>query len=210
MPLDRDAAQFLALITKGDRSGSYELAKRYLERRGVGEFYERVVCPALREIGELWATDQITVADEHLATSTASAAVASLYQHFHWPSARGARVFVACPQGEHHAFGARLLADLLALDGWDEVYFGADVPVDALKQKVQELAPQVVALSVTLVPHLAIAREATQQVRAACATTRVLLGGRAVLQAPERALTVEADAVAHSAAEAVEVLRAWR
>lgn len=208
--MDQGAARFLEAILSGDRFAAQRVARECFEARGVTHLHEQVVAPALRQVGELWSEDRITVADEHLATATAAAAVASLYPFFPWPDTRIRRVVVACPQGEHHAFGARMLADELALDGWEDYYFGADVPHATLAQKVIDLAPAIVALSVTLASNLAAAREAVRHVRDTALPVRVLLGGRAPLIAPELAASVGADAIVDSAAQAVEVVRGWR
>ena len=172
--------------------------------------YEEIIRPALERVGELWETDRITVADEHIATATASAAVAALYPEFPWPPGRGSRAIVACAQGERHELGARFVADLLALDGWDELFLGADVPVSALTSKIVEVNPRVVALSVTLAVNLRGAAEVIRQVRTVSVLVKVILGGRAVKLHSQAALDCRADAVAHSAVEAVELIRAWR
>lgn len=206
---DTQATRFLERILAGDRAGAYQLAKACFEERGVTFLHEEVVSPALYQVGELWHADRITVADEHLASATAAAAVAALYPFFPWPAKRAPRVVVACPQGEHHGFGARMLADAIALDGWDDYYFGADVPHGMLARKVIDFAPAAVALSVTLTANLDAAREAVRHVRAA-GPARILLGGRAVVKAPGLAASVGADAIAGSSVEGVEVLRGWR
>jgi len=200
---------FLQLILDGDRRGARDCARQLFEQHGVVFLYEEVVQRALHEVGALWLANRITVADEHLATATAQAAVAALYPLFQWPP-RGPRAIVACAQGERHDFGARMVADLLALDGWDERFLGADVPVEDLVRKVGELAPKVVALSVTLPHHVRMAESAIRLVRATLPAAKILLGGRAILDRPEGSGSLGADAIAQSGSEAVEVARGWK
>ena len=200
---------FLELILDGDRRRAKDCARQLFEQHGVVFLYEKVVQAALHEVGALWLANRITVADEHLATATAQAAVAALYPLFRWPP-RGPRVIVACAQGERHDFGARMVADLLALDGWDERFLGADVPVEDLVRKVRKLTPKVVAISVTLSHHLRMAESAIRLVREALPTAKILLGGRAMIDHPDAAASLGADAIAHSGSEAVEVARAWK
>lgn len=208
--MDLETSQFLKLILAGDRAGAHDVAKRCLQLYGVAFVYERLVTAAMREVGELWCADRISVADEHLATATAAAAVLALYPHIPWPAVRTGRVIIACPQGEQHGFGARLVADLLALDGWADFLLGADVPHDALVRKAAELSPTVVALSVTLPSNLAASRKLMDRLRNAGTSAKILLGGRAAAVASDLAKTVGADAIGYSATEAVEIARAWR
>jgi methanogenic corrinoid protein MtbC1 len=198
---------FLASILDGDRQKAQAYAREVFERRGVAFLYEQVVEPALREVGRLWYANRISVADEHLATNMAEFAVASLYPRFSWP-ARGPKVLLACAGGERHEFGVRMVADLLALDGWDDRFLGGDVPSEDLARSAQRFAPRVVAISVTLATHLPATKEAIRLVRSALPPARVLVGGLATRGHGWEALGV--DAVARSGTEAVEVARAWK
>lgn len=208
----RERADFLRAILDGDRRLAYGVLKRCFDGRNAAELYECVVCPSLHTLGDMWARDEISVADEHLASATADAAMVALYPDFDWPLAKTSRVFIACPEGERHVLGARMLADLLALDGWDEMYFGADVPAETLATKAGELRPRVVALSVSIADHLAKAREAAESVRAASPETKIVLGGRAIAdEARIREIErMSSYIVEGSAAEAVAAFRDWR
>jgi methanogenic corrinoid protein MtbC1 len=104
-----------------------------------------------------------------------------------------------------HATSARMVADLLALDGWDELFVGADVPVDDLVRMVREVRPRVVALSITLPVNAPMARLAVRRVRDAAPGVKILAGGRASAEAD-----LGADAIALRGSEAVEVARAWK
>lgn len=198
---------FLAFILEGDRQGAEAYARQVFEQRGVAFLYEQVIQPALAAVGQLWWTNCITVADEHLATNTAQSAVAALYPLFAWPP-RGPRVLLACAAGERHEFGLRMVADLLALDGWDDRFLGGDVPTEDLVRCAKSFAPKVVALSVTLVWHVPKSKEAIALVRRVLPSAKVLVGGCAVPAAGREALG--ADAVARCGTEAVEVARAWK
>ncbi len=171
--------------------------------------YEEIVRPALEEVGALWYSNQITVADEHLATAAAQSAIAALYPQFPWPP-RGPRVLVACAQGERHELGARMVADLLALDGWDERFLGSDVPVEDLARKAQEIAPRVVGLSVTLPVCIPAVRSAIDLTRSLSPGVKILLGGRATVDRRGVAELLGADVVVRRGAEAVEVARGWK
>ena len=206
--LEQDT-NFLTLILDGDRRRAEIYARRVFERHGVPFLYEEIIQPALREVGDLWYANRISVADEHLATATAEAAVAALYSVFAWPP-RGPRALIACAQGERHEFGARMVADLLALDGWDERFVGADVPVEDLVRKARELPAKIVGLSITLPVHLPMARSAIGLVRASSPGVRILVGGRTTADPRDGAKSLGADAVARCGSEAVEVARAWK
>jgi methanogenic corrinoid protein MtbC1 len=201
--------KFVEIILHGDRLEAERHACEIFERHGVPYLYEGIVQPALRAVGQLWFDGRITVADEHLATVTAELAVAALYPRFPWPRP-GPGMLIGCAQGERHDFGARMVADLLALDGWDVLLLGADVPVDDFARKARDVEPKVVAISVTLRAHMPMVRAVIAAVRRALPSAKVLVGGLATTNLRGLADSIAADAVAQSGSEAVEVARAWK
>lgn len=203
------ATRFSDLLLVGDRQVLLAEARRIFETRGVTELYESVIAPALCEIGARWDAGEITVADEHVATAAAQVVIASLYPQFPWPVRRSPRVLVAGVEGNRHELGLRMVADLLALDGWDDLFLGADVPVDALVAKAAEFQPAVVALGVTLRAHLAALERTIAALRARLGSPRILVGGRACGEMRDRVLALGVTVVARGA-QAVEVAREWR
>jgi methanogenic corrinoid protein MtbC1 len=87
---------------------------------------------------------------------------------------------------------------------------GAAGPVDELGRMVSELAPRLLALSVTLPLHTAMARAAIGRIRATDPLVKILVGGRAIAAPRAAAEALGADAVARTATAAVEVARAWK
>jgi methanogenic corrinoid protein MtbC1 len=131
--------------------------------------------------------------------------LASFYGSFPW-CARGPGAIVACVGGVRHELGARMAADLLALDGWNVRYVGADVPGDALVELCLRHAPRLVGLSAALPERLEELRTMVARLRAALPAVKLLVGGRAVVDAA----SLGADFAARSAAEGVARAAGWK
>ena len=86
-----------------------------------------MLAPALIEVGVRWEAGDVTVAQEHLATSTVRAAMQRLLADAR-ADVRGVAV-LACAPGEQHEIGLLMFAVLLRADGWQVAYLGADTPV---------------------------------------------------------------------------------
>ncbi len=198
----------LQALLAGDVEGGRAIVQAGL-RHGHLHVYERLVQPALEAVGELWRTRRIGVADEHLATAVARTVVASLYPGFPWPRG-GPRALVACVQGELHDFGVQLLADLLALEGWDVQNLGADTPTDELLRWVQQARPAFVGLSVCRAERLPEAQRALRLLRAEAPRVPLLLGGQAVRAPTLDAAQLGVDTVAHGVTEALSQVARWR
>jgi MerR family transcriptional regulator, light-induced transcriptional regulator len=179
---------YLDAVRAADPAGAYRLASGALaEGMSVPELYQRVIAPAMHEIGELWAKGALTVADEHLATSLTHRVLAALRPPIRLKAdateagagpVRG-RVVLAAVEGEQHALGLRMAADVLEEVGYEVIYLGADVPTDALLQAIASFSPDRLALSATM-PELAPRlEEVAATVRGAHPELEVLVGGQA-------------------------------
>jgi MerR family transcriptional regulator, light-induced transcriptional regulator len=137
----------------------------------------QVVAPAMRTIGDLWARDEITVADEHLAT-------AITYRALNVISAAGGgppeptrqRIMLAALEDERHVVGLQMVADALVAAGFDVMALGADVPLDALLAAIARYAPAVLGLSVTM-PAGPRLPETLARIREVDPKLEILLGG---------------------------------
>ncbi len=201
---------YLQAVLAGDRRRAFAVVDE--ARAGgldVRSLYLEVFQPALRQIGELWERNQISVAIEHLATAITETAMARVYdQAFQETGAAGHSLLAACAQTERHAIGLRMVCDLLELAGWQTTYLGASVPADALARMAADLRPDVVALSATITPHVPQLRATIAALRAALPEQPpvIAVGGRPFLEHPDLAERIGADLTAPDAAQLVERL----
>jgi len=151
------------------------------EGLGVEVLYGRVIAPAMWRIGCLWEEGAITVADEHLATALTHRVMASVYgASFGRATSRPGRVLLAAVEGQRHALGLRMAADVLELGGYEVDYLGGDVPLDALLSAVASRGPDLVGLSSTLAFDASSLEVAVSQLGEAFAEMPILLGGQGI------------------------------
>lgn len=174
---------------------------------GVVTLYLEVLLPAQGELGERWHRGELNVAEEHRATQITLGQLQRLRLAAPRARATGRRVVVTAVEGERHDLGARVVADLLAMDGWAVDFLGADTPTVDLVALVGERQPDLVLLSVTLSDHLGTAGRAIGELRRLPHPPKVVLGGRGVDQQPREANALGADAVAADAWETVQQAR---
>jgi len=152
----------------------------------VPELYQRVITPAMHEVGELWVKGALTIADEHLATALTHRVLAALRPPVwvgmgaqHEPPRANSRVMLATVEGEQHALGLRMAADVLEDIGFEPIYLGADVPIGALLQALDSLSPDLLALSATLPELSSELSQVTAAVRLSHPHLKLLVGGQA-------------------------------
>jgi MerR family transcriptional regulator, light-induced transcriptional regulator len=187
VPAARLSRLYLDALRANDAAGAYRVTSRAVAGgMTIPLLYQRVIAPAMHAIGELWEKGAITVADEHLATALTHRVIGALRPPLHCEVHADApaegpqgRAMLAAVEGEQHALGLRMAADVLEDLGYETIYLGADVPTDALLQAVDSLAPDLLALSVTM-PEFAPALErVASTLRASHPRLELLLGGQA-------------------------------
>jgi diguanylate cyclase (GGDEF)-like protein len=150
------------------------------EGLGVAGLYQRVIAPAMWRIGELWERGEGTVAEEHLATALTHQVMAGIYGSSLGHKVMPGRILMAAVEGEQHALGLRMAADVIELAGYETIYLGADVPTAELLQAVATHAPNLVGLSATMPGSIQVLDRAITEVQRLDPGPIVLFGGRGV------------------------------
>lgn len=162
--LDSFARQYLEAQLAHDRNTALSILDAAFDAGlSIPTIYLELIQPCQYELGRLWETNQISVATEHIGTGISQLGISRLYSRIEPTPSKGHSILIACVEGELHDMGARMVADLCEMHGFDVTYLGANVPTDALIETIQEKRPDVIGLSVTMsfnVPALqnAIAR----------------------------------------------------
>ncbi|MFC3502297.1 B12-binding domain-containing protein [Micromonospora krabiensis] len=169
-------SSYLACLDEADEYAAIEVARGLLAR---GVPAERVlldlVAPAQAEVGERWARNEWSVAQEHAATHISERVVAAVADHAAPRPTRG-RVVVACMDGEWHALPPRLVAEVLRLHGWQVTFLGASVPAAHLVSYLHRHDADAVALACALPMRLPHAHRMIEVCRRS--DVPVVVGGR--------------------------------
>jgi DNA-binding transcriptional MerR regulator/methylmalonyl-CoA mutase cobalamin-binding subunit len=140
------------------------------------EVFDQVLGPALRRIGDLWHDGSISIAHEHVASGLIQGAAGTLAR-LAQPSDARWRVLLACVEDEDHVIGLHGVAIQMAAWGIRTVNLGARTPPGAVADAIQQLDPDAVGLSVTLVRDAARDAARLDAYAAACAGRPWFVGG---------------------------------
>jgi MerR family transcriptional regulator, light-induced transcriptional regulator len=174
------AAQCLAA---GELQGVLERAAASL---GVPAFLDQVAAPSIRELGHGWNDGLVTVGQEHLATTVFRRVLGWIIDTFQVDQP-AARILVATPPRQVHELGALLAAASAAIEGWDVIYLGADLPVAEILTAARQVDARAVALSVVHPTNDPALLEDLRQVRQGLGPqVPLFVGGAAVAEKPER------------------------
>jgi MerR family transcriptional regulator, light-induced transcriptional regulator len=104
-----------------------------------------VVIPYLHELGERWERGEISVAQEHFASSVLRSRLLGFSRG--WGRGLGPRVLLACAPGEQHDLGLISFGLALRGRGWRIGYLGADTPVESVGNAAEAYGPLFVVIS---------------------------------------------------------------
>lgn len=200
------AAEYLAALAVGDRGAAVEVVRR-MQAAGASplEVMNDVIAPAQQRVGELWASDEWSVAQEHAATAVSETVLGLMGALVPAPVDPSGPVVVTCVEQEWHALPALLVAEHLRTAGVPVSYLGANSSAEHLVRHVHEVGPRAVALSCSLSASLPRVRRQIEAVRAT--GTPVVVGGAAFDRDGRRAATLGATAFAVDGAAAVVAVR---
>lgn len=204
------AHQYLQSLLRGER----HVASRLVLDAATGgtpvkELYLGVFQPCQREIGRLWQTNQISVAQEHYCTAATQWVMSQLYPYIFAGDKGAGRLVATCIAAELHEIGVRMVADFFEMEGWDTFYLGANTPTDSVLGAIAERQADVLGISATITYHVGEVERLIQAVRAepACRDVLILVGGYPFNLAPDLWRRIGADGWAPDAQTAVERAR---
>jgi excisionase family DNA binding protein len=177
---EQTAGQFFEAVKHG-RAG--EATALLLEAHMLGTeldlIFDAVVAPSLRRVGDLWYGEEMSVAEEHLATCTATRAVESLAAATRRTGAKAGAAVCCAAEEEMHTLPVLCAQALLEGAGWEVRNLGGHTPFFALAEYVEKQRPSLVCVSATLQRELEHNARDYAQLSAAVRTcgARVVLGG---------------------------------
>jgi excisionase family DNA binding protein len=199
-------------LVAGDEAGAWAVIEAALasgmEPKAV---YLDLLGAALRSIGDRWAQGQLSVGDEHQASTVASRLIGRLGPLFARRGRKPGTVLVGSVAGETHALPSAILADILRGAGYEVIDLGANTPpvsfAEAARRAHRLLAVLIGATVAGLDRQLA---DTIAAIRAAQADVPILLGGASVNRALADRLGADgwSGTDAQAALSAVETVRA--
>jgi MerR family transcriptional regulator, light-induced transcriptional regulator len=165
-PMYQEAQNYLKALLKADRNGAYNIIMKLLNHsEKVKNIYLNVFQPVQYEIGRLWQTNQISVAQEHFCTAATQMIMSQLYPHIFSTPRIGKKMLATSVSTELHELGIRMVADMFELEGWDTYYLGANTPPNSIIKAIEEFQPQLVAISATMIFNLKHMRELIEAIK---------------------------------------------
>lgn len=173
VPAAEAVARLLRATEDFDELEGQRVLDALLDQRPLAEVVGRVVLPFLEVLGDRWEEGTMSVAQEHFASGLVRRRLSAL--SLGPAGGRGPVAVLACPPGELHDIALLAFGLLLARQGWQVRFLGADTPLLDLARAARTVGADVVILAATRVTAL---EAHTTGLRHLSRHHRLLLAGR--------------------------------
>ena len=146
-----DSTLFQTLVEGGEEAVANAFIVAYLEGKPLTEIIDRLVCPAMQAIGELWHRGEISITQEHLATRTVISAVYKLRNALPVPKMKNGLAICCAMEGDLHELPTLLAQIAIENEGLEVINFGASTPLYCLADEVLRHSPNFVCVSAAVV-----------------------------------------------------------
>jgi MerR family transcriptional regulator, light-induced transcriptional regulator len=170
----------IELLISGREDEAWQRIEEVIsEGTPLASLYGELFQPVLEKTGLLWASGELTVAQEHLISYRIESFMERARLFYPRQAPRGLTCVCAAVPGEQHGIGLRMFRDLLELRGWATFFLGTNIPTDQFIRFVSSFPVDLVALTLMLDSNIDSARLMIDQLRRTPATGAIpiLLGG---------------------------------
>jgi methanogenic corrinoid protein MtbC1 len=196
--MDRSEAQAYAALAQRSRrqlTEALQAGSQFEAERVVREaldagltkqaIFDDVIAAAMHEVGAKWESGEMSVADEHLATSISYGLLALVSELTRVEERRRDEPIVLCAvQGEQHVMGLRMAADVLEGAGFPVFFLGAGVPTDDLLELLTRKSVSICGLTATMPEAREQLDMTVRLITDLLPQVRVLVGGQAAEGVP--------------------------
>lgn len=205
LPLDRLALRYVQMVVAGNVwPGMQTVLDALQSGSSVEDLYLKVLLPAQAEVGRLWHLNEITVAEEHLVSSTTQRLMAVLSTHAPRKGDQGKTVVASSVAGNAHDIGIRAIAYLMELEGWRTIFLGSDMPRSDLPAAVKFYEADLVMLSIALSTQIRALKKSIADIRELCGRdVKIMVGGYGLSHTPELWRELGADGFTKDAQHAI-------
>lgn len=198
--------QYIDLLIKGEK----DLAIFYLEdltdNKRVEDIYVDIIGKSMFEVGKLWETNKISVAEEHLASYLTKEIMDAKLKDYTTVNKAKGRIVLSTVGTEKHTLPLKIVADTLEANGWKVYNLLEPLPSEEMIDYLERKNLNIVGLSCTMEENIEALQEMVDLIKTKRPGTKIIVGGAGVNEHEIK----QVDYVGRDAKEAVKYLEQYR
>lgn len=202
--------QLKHLIIEAQRTEAVLLVDRIAMDIGYFEAINKVLEPVLLEIGEMWAKENLSLAQGYVASKITEDVLLKALQNSDWQSKTGfinRPVILANIEDDFHSLGRKMVGTFLQASGWKIHDLGNDVPAEKIVDAAVELDAPIIGVSAMMYTTAINIKKVREEInrRKLQHKIKLAVGGAIFKVRPELTKEVGGDGTASSATNAPEL-----
>ena len=148
-----------ALNADGNRLKT-TLTGLYMKQYLLHDIYDALVMPVLESIGDMWANNDISVAEEHLASNTIRNAVHALGETLERKDYKDNSYTLSLAlSGDEHDLPLIMTKQILEIKGIPVINCGRNTPANSIKRLLKKFQPDKIIVSLTYIENKKLAKQ---------------------------------------------------
>ena len=196
-------SELTRLINEADRDGACRLVDQWAAERGYEDAMSGLLEPVLREVGDRWEREDISLAQSFVAGKVAEDILAKALAASPPGEPRETKgtAVIGNIEDDYHSLGRRMVGTFLKASGWRVIDLGNDVTPAEFVDRAVESGARVIGVSAMMFVTAKGIRGVRDELDRRGLTGRIMLavGGAVFKVRPELAAEVGGDGTADSA-----------
>src|SRR4051794_27543001 len=185
--LEELAVQYLELILAAERTAAIDLVMRAADEFPLEAIYIHLLQESQYEVGRLWETGVISIAQEHYSTAVTQLVMAKLYPRISETPKQGRTFMGTTIEGELHQVGIRMVCDIFELRGWNTIYLAGEGGTREVLETARSRQPDVIGISIAREAEFPAVSELIRNLRMhLLRPIPILVGGLPFTDRPDR------------------------
>tara|TARA_B100001146_G_scaffold223862_1_gene239681 strand:+ start:254 stop:1114 length:861 start_codon:yes stop_codon:yes gene_type:complete len=171
-----------ALNADGNRLKT-TLTGLYMKQYLLHEIYDALVMPVLESIGDMWANNDISVAEEHLASNTIRNAVHALGETLERKDYKDNSYTLSLAlSGDEHDLPLIMIKQILEIKGIPVINCGRNTPANSIKRLLKKFQPDKIIVSLTYIEDKKLTKQELDDLLKIASNThaKIYVGGAGI------------------------------
>lgn len=199
--------EFIHILEQEDRHSALQFITEKLQNDSISilELYEEILTPALNTM-QPSGNENVDIWKEHIRTSIIKTILENAYPYVlkekqRHPESAGQTVAVLCPPEEYHNVGARMVADMLSIYGFNAIFVDSNTPQRVILAGMDIEQIDWIVISISNPYHLVSTRKIIEAIRQKDPSVQIMVGGNAIQHLGEKSSLLQADHILTSLRE---------
>ena len=194
--------EFLEYLDNEDKENCINLITSKLDKKelDIPTLYKEILEPSLNAFYCDAEEEKMCIWKEHIRTSIIRTIIEICYLYIlKERKEKGVKllnqtILIGCPAEEYHDTGAKMIADIFTLYGFNAIFVGANTPREEVRDAINLLKPKFIGISVTISYNLVEAEKTISLIKQHTEFDgKIVVGGQAFQNNPDNYKKIGAD-----------------